>query len=163
MACLSSLCVERVLGALGLSTSQVPDCGVVGDGLCVADCGLLRRLCSGRRLKMSAVYVFCCGAEVFYVGRTGDLCRRVYREHCAAHIGGSEGVVRFLMYHLPEICREAGEIEDVVKREEKAKEILRRKLAAYKIVVVPTDRPEELEEKLIKALRPRLNPPRGRR
>ena len=53
--------------------------------------------------------------------------------------------------------------EDVVKREEKAKEILRRKLAAYKIVVVPTDRLEELEEKLIKALRPRPNPPRGRR
>jgi predicted GIY-YIG superfamily endonuclease len=163
MACLSSLCVETVLRTLGLSTSQVPDCGVVGDGLCVADCGLLRRLCSGRRLKMSAVYVFCCGAEVLYVGRTGDLCRRVYREHCAAHIGGSEGVVRFLMYHLPEICREASEIEDVVKREEKAKEILRRKLAAYNIIVVPTDRPEELEEKLIEALSPRLNPPRGRR
>ena len=51
----------------------------------------------------------------------------------------------------------------MVKREEKAKEILRRKLAAYKIVVVPTDRPEELEERLIKALRPKLNPPRGRR
>jgi len=67
------------------------------------------------------------------------------------------------MYHLPEICQEAGKIEDVVKREEKAKEILRRKLAAYKIVVMPTDRPEELEEKLIETLRPRLNPPRSRR
>jgi len=34
MACLSSLCVETVLRTLGLSTSQVPDCGVVGDGVC---------------------------------------------------------------------------------------------------------------------------------
>lgn len=44
------------------------------------------------------VYVFCEGDAVFYVGQTGDAYRRLYKEHCEAHIGGSEGVARFLVY-----------------------------------------------------------------
>lgn len=46
---------------------------------------------------------------VYYVGEADDVARRLLQEHCRADIGGSEGVVRFLMHYLDEICANSGE------------------------------------------------------
>ncbi len=51
------------------------------------------------------VYVLREGDAVFYVGQTANGYRRLYKGHCEAHIGNSEGVVRLLMYYLPETKR----------------------------------------------------------
>ena len=57
-----------------------------------------------RYWEVPALYVFCENGRPLYVGETEDTSRRIYREHCSAHIGGSEGVVRFLMYYLDQIA-----------------------------------------------------------
>ncbi|WP_243677980.1 GIY-YIG nuclease family protein [Vulcanisaeta distributa] len=45
---------------------------------------------------------------VYYVGEANDVARRLLKEHCSVHIGGSEGVVKFLMHYLEEICANSG-------------------------------------------------------
>jgi len=90
--------------------------------------------------------------------QTSDLSRRVYREHGAYRRDGDRR--KFLMYHLPEICRDAEEVKDVVKREERAKEILE-ETRHLQNRGYATEKPEELEKKLIETLCLRLNPPRS--
>ena len=65
----------------------------------------------GRTLQRPGVYVFVDPTDgtVYYVGQAGDLGRRLGSEHCSAHIGGSEGVVRFLMHILDKICERSSE------------------------------------------------------
>ena len=64
-----------------------------------------------RALRAPGVYVFFepSSGVVYYVGQAGDLGRRLGSEHCRAQIGGSEGVVRFLMHILDEIRERSSE------------------------------------------------------
>jgi len=64
-----------------------------------------------RAIRAPGVYVFVdpSSGVVYYVGQAGDLGRRLGSEHCSAHIGGSEGVVRFLMHILDKICERSSE------------------------------------------------------
>ena len=90
------------------------------------------------------------------------------------HIGGSEGVVRFLMYYLDHICDLRAEWErlSVRNREEFVKGVLRRLIHDLGIfAVVRNDLKDEvhggkmvrskLEECLIERLNPALNPIKG--
>jgi len=63
-------------------------------------------------------------AECLYVGQSCNLRRRVYEEICMAHIGGSEEVVRFLMFLLDRVCRGGYESLDAKGREKLVKELL---------------------------------------
>lgn len=54
---------------------------------------------------------------IYYVGASRDLATRL-KTYCTAKIGSSEGVVRFLMYLLPDICRKENLNEkDILTRE----------------------------------------------
>ncbi|WP_054850329.1 GIY-YIG nuclease family protein [Vulcanisaeta sp. JCM 14467] len=122
----------------------------------------------------AGVYVFFDESTIYYVGETDDIARRLSREHCAVHIGGSEGVVRFLMYYLDHICDLRAEWErlSVRDREEFVKGVLRRLIHGLGIFVVMCDDLKDethggkmvrskLEECLIEKLNPALNPIKG--
>lgn len=86
-------------------------------------CSDLRR--EGVRWDVPGVYVFAeRDGRVLYVGQSCNLRRRVYEEICMAHIGGSEGVVRFLMFLLDRVCRGGYESLDAKGREKLVKELL---------------------------------------
>jgi len=127
-------------------------------------CSGIRRAVRG---KTCALYAFTDGGIVYYVGQTTDVLRRVGREHCGAHIGGSEGVVRFLMYLLDKVCSDqrVRGATDVVEREEIVAGIIRDFLSSLSIVLAVCEG-EPGRECLARAeecaktrLRPRLNPP----
>jgi predicted GIY-YIG superfamily endonuclease len=112
--------------------------------------------------------VFCENGRPLYVGETGDTSRRIYREHCSAHIGGSEGVVRFLMYYLDRIAETVDEWAGLspLGRERYVKEFLRQRMESLALVIILDSRGElrdgrrrrEVERCLRAGLRPVLNP-----
>ena len=127
-----------------------------------------------RRYEVAGLYVFFDDDNIYYVGETNNMARRVGNEHCDAHIGGSEGVVRFLMYYLEDIYGEYGRWrnEDAKGRENIIKEILRERIRGLKILIITCDRLKDvkvgnerkinsyrrrLEDCLIKELKPILN------
>ena len=145
------------------------------NGITLEGCNYWVFSCNDFRAEGPGVYVFFDDKNVYYVGESNDLKRRVLKEHCGAQIGGSEGVVRFLMYFLEEICEKRGEwsVHDVKDREEFVKEFLREKIGKMEIYVATcpelgdisrenhkkkNETREKLEECLIKELRPVLNP-----
>ena len=87
----------------------------------------------------SGVYVFLDPVKeiVYYVGESGDLYERLYREHCRASIGSSEGVVRFMMYLLDKLCREESILrtKDVLEREKIVRDHLRRFIGKLTICI----------------------------
>lgn len=127
--------------------------------------------CSGLRNRYPGVpslYVFCENGKALYVGETGDTSRRIYREHCSAHIGGSEGVVRFLMYYLDRIAEALEEWVGLSPpdRERYVKEFLKRKVRRLTLVLILDSegrlrdgrRRREVEKCLRVKLKPLLNP-----
>lgn len=64
---------------------------------------------------------------IFYVGETSNFARRIGREHCNAQIGSSEGVVRFLIYLLDQICNDMNNnyISNIIEKERQIKNMLR--------------------------------------
>ena len=126
-------------------------------------CSDLRR--EGARWNVPGVYVFAeHGGHVLYIGQCSSILHRVYREHCRAHIGGSEGVVRFLMFLLDCVCKSGYEDLDVKERERLVKELLRDFIWNLDLYLVIgeglADRAvrEKLEGELRRVLRPVLNP-----
>ena len=126
-------------------------------------CGELR----GQRSEyvVPGVYVFVGGGgEVLYVGQSGNVYRRVYGEHCMAHIGGSEGVMRFLMLLLDRVCAGGFGGLDVRRREEFVKRVLREFIWGLDIYVLVGEGLVDrylrgmLERELRRVLRPLLNP-----
>lgn len=106
-------------------------------GVPVNNCVLGVRSCRGFKEHGAGAYVFFDKSMVYYVGESSDIANRL-REHCTASIGGSEGVVRFFMYYLDEICskREEWGKRDAVGREDFVKDVLREKIIGLKIFVV---------------------------
>ena len=121
-----------------------------------------------RYWEVPALYVFCENDRPLYVGETGDTSRRIYREHCSAHIGGSEGVARFLMYYLDQIAEAVEEWVGLspLGRERYVKEFLKRKVEGLTLVLILGSRGElrngrrrrEVERCFRMKLRPLLNP-----
>lgn len=123
------------------------------------------------KINGPGAYIFVRDNSVFYVGEANDVARRVSNEHCKARIGASEGVVRFLMYLLDEVCRQADDWRGltVVDRENYIREnILMPMIRGMEIIVitcpqlkdpVPRKKNEvrlKLEKCLIDHLKPRL-------
>ena len=86
----------------------------------------------------AGAYVFFDESAIYYVGEADDIARRLLNEHCEVHIGGSEGVVRFLMHYLDEVCNHRNEwIKlDAKGREDSVKDILRKKIGELSIYIV---------------------------
>ena len=80
-------------------------------GLSSNECQIIPTNCKGvnKLKKVPGVYMFIDGDRVIYIGEANDIARRVGNEHCKARIGASEGVVRFLVYLLDEVCTRRGE------------------------------------------------------
>ncbi len=106
-------------------------------GISPSDCRFGVYDCRSINVHEAGVYVFFDGSTIYYVGEAGDVARRLLNEHCLANIGGSEGVVRFLMYFLDEVCARRSEWAglDAVGREEFVKKILREEIGKLKIYV----------------------------
>ncbi|MEM3326615.1 MAG: GIY-YIG nuclease family protein [Thermoproteus sp.] len=135
--------------------------------------------CGNFDVSGPGVYIFYEGEQIYYVGEANDVKRRL-KEHCAAHIGGSEGVVRFFIYlfdndlcdRLPQNWRnmKAKEREDYIKER-----ILKPFIGQLDIYVAICDelkdleprkvnsKRKEIEECLIDELKPTLNPLEPRR
>ena len=134
------------------------------NGIALESCSYGVFSCSDFGAEGPGIYVFFDDKNVYYVGEAGDVTRRVLNEHCKARIGGSEGVVRFLMYFLDEICEKKGEWLDLDARgrEELLRGILRERIGEMRVFVFtcgelndPKGR-KELEGCLIEELRPVL-------
>ncbi len=123
-------------------------------------------------LRKGGIYVFVdeTTGTIYYVGEAGKLYRRL-NEHCRASIGGSEGVVRFLMYMLDKICEDENirRTRDVKERERAVKHLLREFLGSLTIYVGYCEDDSlngdegrltrrELEECIKRRLKPLLNP-----
>ena len=111
---------------------------------CLSDIGIPLNTCKVKVLGCrnfkehgAGAYVFFDELTVYYVGESDDVANRL-REHCTPTIGGSEGVVRFLMYYLDEVCSKKGEWEkhNAMGRENFVKNLLRQKIGGLKIYVV---------------------------
>lgn len=96
--------LPTVTAVLDKVREAVAQCAPGGLRAAVVKCGDL----AGRKRCGPGVYVFFDEEWVYYVGESADVCRRL-GEHCEAHIGGSEGVVRFLAYLLDRACETRGE------------------------------------------------------
>ncbi len=110
-------------------------------GVSAGDCAFGVYDCKSINVSGGAgVYVFFDDSGgVYYVGEADDIADRVRGGyHCRANIGGSEGVVRFLMHYLEEICANSGKWIgfDAVGREEFVKKVLGEKINSLKIYVV---------------------------
>ncbi|BDR91061.1 hypothetical protein [Vulcanisaeta souniana] len=144
-------------------------------GVLSGDCLLGVYDCRSIDVHGAGVYVFFDGSIVYYVGEAGDVARRLLNEHCPANIGGSEGVVRFLMHYLNEICANSSKWAglDAVGREEFIKKILSERISRLGIYVVTCKELGDekqgnrraknrlrirLEDCLKRELRPVLNP-----
>ena len=94
--------------------------------------------CSSVNTHGAGVYVFFDDSMAYYIGEADDVARRLLNEHCSISIGGSEGIVKFLMYYLNDICESRNEwIKLSVKgREDFIKELLRDKIRRLKILIV---------------------------
>jgi len=121
----------------------------------------------GRTLQRPGVYVFVDPTDgtVYYVGQAKSLVRRLKGEHCNAHVGGSEGVVRFLMLILDEICERADEwrARSVKERKNYVKSIIRHFLERLIICVAYCREDSPLEDRGTRlaiegCLKQRLNP-----
>ncbi len=119
---------------------------------------------SGELSDKKGLYIFVDKYKgiIYYVGRSSDLLKRL-KMHCNASIGASEGVVRFLMYLLGEICSNNSVFShtNVVKREKIIKRILREFIGKLNIYVVTCSDKIDLgkvEDCLRKYLKPILNP-----
>jgi len=115
--------VEDCLNVVGIDPGEC--------GLGVYDCGNV----SG--IHEAGVYVFFDDDAVYYVGEADDVARRLIEEHCSAHIGGSEGVARFLVNYLDEVCSRRSEWIELnpVDREEYIKGILKGKMRELRIYI----------------------------
>ncbi len=151
----------------------------MGSILRINECLLWVTNCRGitslRRMnEVAGLYVFFDDDNIYYVGESNNIARRVGNEHCDAHIGGSEGVVRFLMYYLEDIYGEYDRWrnEDAKGREKIIKEILRKRIMGLKIFIITCDRLKDvkvdnerrinsyrriLEDCLVNELKPILN------
>ncbi|ADY02466.1 hypothetical protein VMUT_2270 [Vulcanisaeta moutnovskia 768-28] len=144
-------------------------------GVSVGDCLFGVYDCRSIDVHGAGAYVFFDGSGVYYVGEADDVACRLLKEHCSVHIGGSEGVVRFLMHYLNEICANSSKWVglDAVGREEFIKKILGEKINSLRIYVVTCKELSDskqgnrrvrnklrirLEECLKEKLRPILNP-----
>jgi len=104
---------------------------------------------------------------VYYVGASTNAHRRVGVEYCGAHIGSSEGVVRFLMLLLDRVCADTRvrSARNAVEREEVVSEIIREFLDKLSIVLaICSKKPSreclvEAEKCAVTKLSPLLNPP----
>lgn len=127
-----------------------------------------------KEIKSGGIYVIADEASgtVFYVGETSNFARRIGREHCNAQIGSSEGVVRFLIYLLDQICNDINNNYNsgIIEKERLIKNIIRsflRKMTIY--LAYCRDNPlskqegkkaRKMAEKCIRReLQPILNPP----
>lgn len=123
-----------------------------------------------KSVQKPGVYAFFDSGAVYYVGEANNIARRLIREHCNAHIGGSEGVVRFLMHHLDQICAQRDRWAPLRarEREKTVKEILKDIISRLNIFVIVCDALADasgeknktrhlLEKCLIEQLRPALN------
>ena len=133
-------------------------------GIALESCSYGVFSCNDFGAEGPGVYVFFDEEKVYYVGEASNVARRVLNEHCKARIGGSEGVVRFLMYFLGEICEKKGKWLDLDAkgREELVRGILRERIGEMMVFVFtcgelsdPKGR-KELEGCLIEELRPVL-------
>ncbi|WP_054856842.1 hypothetical protein [Vulcanisaeta sp. JCM 16159] len=117
------LVVRDCLGSIGVSASNC-EFGVYD--------------CRSINVHGAGAYIFFDDSGVYYVGEADDVARRLLQEHCRANIGNSEGVVRFLMHYLDEVCANSGEWIrlDAAGREEFVKEILREEISSLRIYVV---------------------------
>ena len=115
-------------------------------GVPISDCRFGIYKCDNINDHDAGAYVFFDESTIYYVGEADDVARRLLREHCAAHIGGSEGVVRFLMYYLDNICGQKAKWEksSAEDREKLAKGILKDRIGRLSIYIVTC---KELKDK----------------
>ncbi|MFP3045039.1 MAG: hypothetical protein RXQ96_01660 [Thermocladium sp.] len=115
----------------------------------------------------SGIYVFLDDSTIYYVGESNNIGRRVGHEHCKAHIGGSEAVVRFLIYYLDDLYREAHHEKglSIIERERLIRDLLMRRINSLSILVLICDklidhnnRKNPLRIRLEKCLIDKLNP-----
>ena len=111
------------------------------------DCGSVKEMTGVRKspsptenidVHSAGAYVFFDESTIYYVGEADDVARRLLNEHCEAHIGGSEGVVRFLMHYLDEICTHRNEwIKLNAKgKEDAVKDILKDRISKLSIYII---------------------------
>ncbi|GGP19346.1 hypothetical protein GCM10007981_02660 [Thermocladium modestius] len=148
----------------------VRDC-LVEVGVQISECRFGVYDCSNvDAVHEAGIYVFFDESEAYYVGESSDIARRLTKEHCSAHIGGSEGIVRFLMNYLEDICenKNAWTGLNPKSREDFVEGLVRERIDKLKIYAVTcnTLRNEgrvknrlriELEKCLKARLRPKLN------
>lgn len=115
--------VEDCLNAIGIDLDEC--------GLGIYDCD------NASGIHGSGVYVFFDDDAIYYVGEADDVARRLIEEHCSAHIGGSEGVAKFLMNYLDEVCSRHSEWIELnpADREEYIKWILKGKIRELRIYI----------------------------
>ena len=128
--CLSSIGVS--INNCGLGTYN---CGSIKE---MARAGKSRKLTQNIDVHGAGAYVFFDESAIYYVGEADDIARRLLNEHCEAHIGGSEGVVRFLMYYLDSICNQKTRWEKLSAedREKFTKDILKDRIGRLSIYIV---------------------------
>ena len=124
-------------------------------GVPISNCNYGVYSCGDFVVKGPGVYVFFDEEKIYYVGEANNIARRVLNEHCRAHIGGSEGVVRFLMYFLDEVCNNKGKWSkrDAKGREKAVRKFLRgriRKLRVFALTCVELANPSGSRKKNVK-------------
>ena len=133
---------QAIRDCLGSISVSINNCR-----LGIYDCGSVKEMANVRRPRRptknidvhgAGAYVFFDESTIYYVGEANDVARRLLNEHCEAHIGGSEGVVRFLMQYLDEVCSHRNKWIglDAKGREDAVKDILKNKISRLKIYIV---------------------------
>jgi len=108
------------------------------------------------------IYIFTRNNEVFYIGSTSDVLRRVGKENCQAQIAASECSFRFMLYLLDKICNEIKEENSIKAKERLVKNIVRNFMNKLTIYIILSDVLRErrirtdIEECLINYLKPIL-------
>jgi hypothetical protein len=156
--------LQECLARLGLSSNE---CQIIPTN-CEGIRSLLRTQTNklkDKPEKVPGVYIFIDGNRIIYIGEANNIVRRVGNEHCKARIGASEGVARFLMYLLNEVCVRSNEWTrlSVVNREEYVvKNILIPIITKSTILIITcpqlkdSDPRHKLEKCLIEELKPIL-------
>ena len=143
-------------------------------GIDVKSCVIKAITCrDAKEINGSGIYIFMNGQEILYVGESNNIARRVWNEHCNVRIGASEGVVRFLMYYLDDVCslRDKWLNLSTKDREDFIRENILKPLMNKLTILIITcpqlkdpgpkrknERRRMLEECVRKRLNPRLNP-----
>ena len=164
--------IRDCLGIIGVLIDNcrfgIYNCGSVRE---VAKAGESYKPTQNIDVHGAGVYVFFNESTIYYVGEADDVARRLLGEHCAVHIGGSEGVVRFLMHYLDSICNQKAKWEKLSAedREKFVKGILKDRIGRLSIYIVTCKelkdkkengkrRKNKLRENLEKCLISRLKP-----